>query len=161
MPIVSSTFSAGPAQGDGRRHVVERHTDGNAFVHIVEYLASVGAVHNTIMAARAVLLAETLADDEARRVNGSALVLTQQTIPQYLSRLRLSYQPSAGAGTCRIAHRMLKHLADNDCTPAQMRTAWGLSVTDWTAKAANLQLKADKWNNLRSAENAMTSEVGD
>ena len=161
MPITASTFTLGPLQPDGRRPVIERHTASAVLVIFVEYLATSGTNHNAVMVARATLLNDVLADEEARSLNGGAFVLQQQTKAQYLTWLRLRYQQSAGAGTCRIAHRMLKHIADNDCTVAEMRTAWGLSVANWTTKATELQLKADKWNNLRSAENAMTSEVGD
>lgn len=161
MPITASTLTLGPVQPDGRRPVIERHTASTGLVIFVEYLATAGTDYTLVMTARAALLADILADEEARGMNGGALTLQHQTKAQYLLNLRVRYMRSVREDTCRLAHRMLKHITDNDCTPAEMRTAWGMTVADWTAKATNLQLKADKWNNLRSAENAMNSEVGD
>lgn len=54
MPIVSSTHTVGHAQRDGRRYVVELHTDDAGVVHRVEYLAAEKADYADIMAARAV-----------------------------------------------------------------------------------------------------------
>lgn len=64
MPIVSSTFSAGHAQLDGRKYVVEKHTDSVGGVHHVEYLAPAGADYQAIANARAVGIAEALAAQE-------------------------------------------------------------------------------------------------
>jgi hypothetical protein len=72
MPIASSSFSLGPVQKDGRRYVSERHTDSTGEVHAVEYLASNGAGHAAIMAARALEISDALADDEAVRIANGA-----------------------------------------------------------------------------------------
>lgn len=161
MPIVSSSFAVGPTQPHGYSPVTEMHTDSNGTVHTASYLAAPGTAYATVMSARAVLIAETLADEEERAVNGGALSLKHQTKAQYLLKLRQSYLRSTQADTCRIAHRMLRHLANNECTVGEMRTAWGMTVSQWTTKAALLQLKADKWTSYRNAETAMNNEAGD
>lgn len=66
MPIVSSTHSVGHAQQDGRRDVTEAHTDGVGEVHRVEYLATAGTDYVAVRDARALVIAEQLAEAEAK-----------------------------------------------------------------------------------------------
>lgn len=66
MPIVSSTHTAGHAQADGRRYVTETHTDSDGGVHVAEYLAAVDADYVAIRDARALVIAEQLAEAEAQ-----------------------------------------------------------------------------------------------
>jgi len=54
--IVSSDFTVGHAQADGRRYVTERHTFDDGSVEVVEYLADSKADHAAIMAARALVI---------------------------------------------------------------------------------------------------------
>lgn len=69
MPIVSSVHSVGHEQVDGRRYVVEQHTDSTGAVHVREYLA--GTVDYTaIRNARAALLEAELAENEVDQVTG-------------------------------------------------------------------------------------------
>lgn len=66
MPIVSSTYKVGHAQANGRRYVEEFHTDSNGVVHRVEYGPMPdGTDYQAIMEARAVQIAEQLAQQEA------------------------------------------------------------------------------------------------
>lgn len=72
MPIVSSTYRIdGHAQADGRRYVIEDHTDSTGVVHRVEYLAASGTDYQSVADARAIAIAEALvaAEFEAT-VNG-------------------------------------------------------------------------------------------
>lgn len=66
MPIVSSTHTVGHAQVDGRRYVVETHTDSEGVVHSAEYLAAVGTDYAAVRDARAVQIADQLAEAEAQ-----------------------------------------------------------------------------------------------
>lgn len=66
MAVVSSSYSVGHAQADGRRYVVELHTDSTGFVHRVEYgQMADGTDYQAIMEARAVQISEQLAQQEA------------------------------------------------------------------------------------------------
>lgn len=65
MAIVSSTHTVGHAQIDGRRYVVESHTDHLGIVRAVEYLAAVGTNYVAVRAARAAQLDVQLAEAEA------------------------------------------------------------------------------------------------
>lgn len=84
-----------------------------------------------------------------------------QTKVQYLRRLRERYRDAVKMDACRLAHRILKHLADGDVTLVQMQNAWGMTAQEWAAKAVNLQARADKWLAFKAAENAASNEAGD
>lgn len=64
MPIVSSTHTVGHAQRDGRRYVVELHTDSTGKVHRVEYGPVSVVDYVAIRSARAAALADHLAETE-------------------------------------------------------------------------------------------------
>lgn len=64
--IVSSSYTVGHAQADGRRFVVELHTDSAGVVHRVEYGPMPdGTDYQAIMEARAAQIGEQLAAQEA------------------------------------------------------------------------------------------------
>ena len=65
VSIVSSIHTVGHAQVDGRHYVTEAHTDHLGVVHRVEYLAAVGTDYAAVRDARAVQIADRLAEDEA------------------------------------------------------------------------------------------------
>ena len=72
MPIVSSEYVLeGHTQADGRRYVNETHTDHLGGLHLVSYLAAVGADYAAIMASRVPGIEERLAEEEADRVIGA------------------------------------------------------------------------------------------
>lgn len=88
-----------------------------------------------------------------------ALTLQHQTKVQYLVRLRNRYRAAERRQACRLAWRMLQHLADGDVTLAQMQNAWNMTPAEWAVKAAALQVRADKWAAILAAE-ASTDAVG-
>lgn len=70
MPIVTSTHTVSRPQKDGRRYVVEQHTDDLGAVLLVEYLAAADADHASIRTARAAQINEALAEAEATELSG-------------------------------------------------------------------------------------------
>ena len=90
-----------------------------------------------------------------------ALNLQHQTKVQYLKRLRERYRDAAKLEACRLANKVLQHLADGDVTLAQMQNAWNMTPAEWTAKAAQLQTKANKWTAYKAAETTAQNEAGD
>jgi hypothetical protein len=65
VSIVSSTYEVGVPQIDGRTYVIEWHTDHTGAVHRIEY-GSIGIIdYQAVMEARAVQIAQALADAEA------------------------------------------------------------------------------------------------
>lgn len=73
MPIVSSRFEVGHQQRDGRRYVVEWHTDSTGKEHRIEYGPMPdGTDYQTIMVNRAALLSDELAQQELEAlINGA------------------------------------------------------------------------------------------
>lgn len=73
MSIVTSTYAVGHAQPDGRKYVVESHTDDVGQAYRVEYLAAVGTDYGAVMTARAAQINDQLAEAEAQALidNGS------------------------------------------------------------------------------------------
>lgn len=67
MGIVSSNHIVGHLQKDGRRYVIENHTDSVGVVHSREYLAPVGADYMAIRTAHAAILEQFLAEAEANQ----------------------------------------------------------------------------------------------
>lgn len=66
MAIVSSVYEVGHAQRDGKRFVVELHTDSAGKVHRIEYGPMPdGTDYQGIMEARAAVISEQLAAQEA------------------------------------------------------------------------------------------------
>lgn len=88
-----------------------------------------------------------------------ALTLQHQNKVQYLVRLRNRCRAAEKRQACRLAWRILQHLAAGDVTLAQMQNAWNMTPDEWTAKAALLQVRADKWTAILAAE-ASTDAVG-
>lgn len=70
MPISFSVFILGPVQVDGRRYVLETHTEDTGNVTKVEYLAGAGTNYQAVMDARVLVLTEPLQDLEARELSG-------------------------------------------------------------------------------------------
>jgi hypothetical protein len=90
-----------------------------------------------------------------------ALNLQHQTKVQYLRRLREMYRSAKRLDCCRLASRILGHLESGDCTVTQMQTAWNMSAAEWAVRAAQLQIRADKWTAYKAAEALAANEAGD
>lgn len=77
MPIVSSTYTEGPTQQDGRRYVTERHTDDAGQVYTYEWLGAQDATQ--VVQARAASLDTQLAERAAAAatVAGTLLPLSK------------------------------------------------------------------------------------
>lgn len=67
MSIVSSAIVEDHAQIDGRRSIIEHHTDDQGVVYAVFYLAEAEAVVEEMLPIRAALLEAALAEQAARR----------------------------------------------------------------------------------------------
>lgn len=138
--IVSSSYTEDAhAQKDGRRFVTETHTDSAGAVHQVSYKASPGMDLQAIMAARAVALSEQLAEGEVDGALENWQGVAQQTKAQFADRLRRRFKNAEGAECARIARWILARIVAGDFTDAQLRTAFGLTVTQWNNLKARLQ----------------------
>jgi hypothetical protein len=64
MGIISSSYTEGHAQVDGRHYITEIHVDSDGKQHQIEYLANSGYDYDAKMNARAAILSEQLAEAE-------------------------------------------------------------------------------------------------
>lgn len=154
MAIVSSEFFVGALQADGRAYVREEHTDHLGQVHRREY-GPVGQVdYAAICAARAVRLAEILAEAEFldRITRVGALGLQHQVAADFATRLRERYRLLGKADAAYLSWWVIEMINAGHVTDAQVRNAFGMTVQQYTnLKTNKLQPQHDLWVALEAA----------
>lgn len=136
----------GTVQKDGRRWVVEVHSDGQGQFARIEYLCPVGANTDTIASARDTQLVIDYADNEAlSALDVDAMpTLRFQTAGQFRTRIRNLYKISSAYLCCKIARWIIRRIAAGDVTDAQMQNAFNLTANQWTTLKTKMQnLAAD------------------
>lgn len=155
--IVSSTFVVGPAQKDGRVWVSESHTDHLGVVHLFQWLASHGADHAAVCAARAPRISQALAESEfleaIERETWSPV--QHQTGTEFAARFRARYKDSSKVECAKLAKWLLDQIDAGNFTDAAVRTAFGMTTTQWNT------LKTNKLTPLRTAYNAVLAAQGE
>lgn len=148
----SSTYTVGHAQADGRRHVIERHLDDAGVERIVEY-GPVGLVdYSAIMTVRAAAMDAALADAEVDECVASNTMRAQyQTAAQFAARLRLRYQSAGNEKAARIATWILDRITAGQLTDLQVRTAFGMTTTQYNAMKTRMTTVRTQWLAIQSA----------
>lgn len=80
-----------------------------------------------------------------------ALNLKHQTAAQFAERLRERYRTSEREDAARIAKWLLSAITAGDITDAQVRSAFDLTTTQWTALKSKMQTLVDNYNAVQSA----------
>jgi hypothetical protein len=153
MAIVSSTCALGHPQADGRRYVAESHTDSAGGVHRREY-GPVGEVdYAAILAARAQALGAELAEVEAGLAfeQDAAPVLVHQTAVQLAARFREAYRNASDIRQARMATWLLARIVAGHFTDAQVRNAFGLTVTQYNNLKARMTTLRDQYAAVMAA----------
>lgn len=83
-----------------------------------------------------------------------ALILKHQTPEAFIARVRQAYRDGDSDRLVKIARFLVARVQAGDVTDAQLRTAFGLNATQWTALKARMQ-------QLITADNAVKSAVGE
>ncbi len=80
-----------------------------------------------------------------------ALILKHQTPEAFIARVRQAYRDGNSEQLVKIARFLIARVQAGDVTDAQLRTAFGLNNTQWTALKTKMQalIKAD--NDIKSA----------
>lgn len=148
------TVQIGHAQADGRRYVVEIHSDGSGEFARVEYLAAVGADTSAIATARNARLLVEYADSEAAQAIeiDRAPVLRFQTGAEFLQRLRAFYREAGKERCARIARWIIRRLDAGHVTAAQLRTVFGLTVAQWSTLETKMRNLAASLDAVDAAE---------
>ncbi len=151
----SSAFTVGHPQADGRAYVAERHVDDAGIEHLGEY-GPVGAVdYAAILAARALALDANLAEIELDECIASGTVRTQyQTAAQFAARFRARYARATREDAARLAAWLIDRITAGQLTDLQVRTAFGLTTTQYNAMKTRM-------NNLRTNWRAVQAAAGE
>jgi len=151
---MSFTVTVGHTQVDGRKYVLEVHSDAQGEFSRVEYLSAVGADTDAIATARNAQLLIQFADQEVQSAvdDDTAPTTRFQTIDEFLSRLRGFFGNARSTQACRIALWVVKRLQDGTVTPAQLRTAFNLNVARWNTLQTKMQTISDALLTVEEAE---------
>ena len=149
MPITSSAAAwDGPAQRDGCRAVVEVHTLSFGDPISFTYRAPIGLDIQALAAQRAASLLTQLQDEEAEAILGTdaSFTLRHQTGSQFAARMRERFRTAEQQEACRLAWWLIRRLVATDLSDAQCRTAFGITLVQWTAiRTTHLQPKHDAY----------------
>lgn len=151
----SSLVAIGHPQADGRRYITETHIDVIGDRHVIEYGPVPALDYAVTLAARAAQLDAQLADEELQHCIDSGTVKTQhQTAAQFAARFRERYRAASKEEAARLATWIIDRITAAQITDAQVRNAFGLTVTQYNA------LKT-RWTNLRTQWLAINAAAGE
>ena len=151
MSIVSSVIQSDRSQADGRRKIVEAHTDHVGGIHRRQYMAAIGDNVQAGLTAAAAVIETTLASDEVNNNVGSieegsaVTTFVHSTVGLLRTALRERFRNARGIILANLAEFCLT------LTNAQLQSLFGVSAgAETTALRARLQAKVDKRNSLRA-----------
>jgi len=154
VSITNSTYEFdGPVQADGRRYVRETHTDHLGALHLISYLAAVGADYSSIMAARVAQIEAGLADLEyANNLSNDALATQHITKADLLAKFREAYRSASKEDLARLATWVIRRVTQGDVTEAQLQSAFGLTDPQYATLRAKMLALRDHWVAVQAAE---------
>lgn len=153
---LTSSFTLGVFQQDGRRYVTEAHVDQFGVHWPYEYLAAIGADYAALLATHAARIASAIERGELNAMLqlGAPLTLRYVTKAQLGNYFRDAYKVASKEEACRLAKWMLDHIDAGDVTDAQVQNFFGYTTPQYNA------LKT-KFSAQRDAYNAMLAAVGE
>lgn len=80
-----------------------------------------------------------------------AILLKHQTVEAFVARVRAAYRDGNTDTLLKVARFLVARIQAGDITAAQVRTAFGLNSTQWTALRARMQALIDADNTVKSA----------
>lgn len=153
MAVTVAAAYSGPTQSDGRRYARETYSEGGSVVQVLDYLAAAGLDIAAIATARLTSVSNALADKESSDATqvDRAPVLRFQTGSQFLDRLRALYRVSSNLECARLARWIANRVDAGDVTVTQIRTAFGMTLVEWTAFKTKLDNLRDRLNTVEAA----------
>lgn len=147
------TVTVGHAQRDGRRYVLEVHTDGQGEFARVTYLAPVGADHDAIATAREPVLLASAAEQEAESAIEDNVMpaLRFQNATQFVARVRAFYRDHNADALARVAVWMRNRIQAGDITEAQFQSAFGFDAGQWSTFKTQMQSLAAAYDEVNAA----------
>ena len=80
-----------------------------------------------------------------------AITLKHATLAQLGTAFRERFRVSEGVETARLARWLLERIADGTFTETQVRTFFGLNLTQWTALKAKVTTLRDRYAEVLAA----------
>lgn len=154
MGIASSTYTLGPVQKDGRTSCTERHISADGREFVVEYWLPAGGDPVAIMTARAAQLATALVDGDCAAAVFERpwdAPLVHATLADLSAWVRQQYRHAQRERLAMIARRILEWLANGRFTDLQLRTAFGLTNTQWNEVKTKMQTLVTSWSAIERA----------
>lgn len=155
MAIVSSTYTVGGAQIDGRHYVREDHVDNLGAHWVLEYLADVGTDYSAVMAARVAGLWDRIVDGDCAQVlSESRPMVIYATKTQLANAFKVAFKNATKVEAARLATWLLNRIDDATWTEAQVYNALGYTSNQWTNTVK------PRLEGYRTAYNAVISATG-
>lgn len=158
--IISSAYTIGTVQIDGRVFVTEIHTwDSGLQPTILEY----GPVPPTldfqaIANDRALVIMQSKRDEEAQdNINEGRYILIYNTETQMLNYLYELYTFSIGMETCRLARWIIDRLDQSAFSITAIRTVWGMTISQWNTFNGVLDTYAASYTSVNAARGTVLS----
>ncbi len=112
MTIVSSVVSEDVIRKDGRRNIIERHTDHLGIAHAVRYMAEEGQDTAPLLAQHATQIARSLRDNELEQARDSledgvdpSTVTVEHSTRNQMRRFQRDWCYRGGNRTCDAHYR--------------------------------------------------------
>jgi hypothetical protein len=150
---MSFTVHVGHAQVDGRKYVLEVHSDAQGELARLEYLAEENADFNAIATARTANLIEQLAQQELEDavLNDVMPALRFQTASEFVQRMREAFRNRGREVLCRLARWILNRIDAGDLTDLQVRNAFGLTNPEYNTLKTKMTVLRDALNSVDNA----------
>lgn len=139
---MTSSFTTGVTQKDGRVYVRERIVDDFLVEHIFEYLATANGPFATNLTTRVAWITPYLKAWEAQKLFSDLNIFTfrYNTPTELAAAFRAEYLASKGRRTSELARWILNGIDSGAFTDAAVRTAFGLSVANYNTLKAKFAL---------------------
>ena len=134
-------------QADGRRWVVEIHSDAQGEVARIEYKGRDTDDRNAIASARSTILLSELAIQELKNAiaNDVKPAMRYATAQQFANYLAEIYPTLTGEQQAHLSWWINNRLVAGDVTDAQMQNLFGLTAGQWATRKAKIQTLAAQY----------------
>lgn len=153
MALTVQIIPEGHAQKDGRRWVVEVHSDAQGEVARISYKGRDTDDRNAIASARSGRILSDLAIQELKdaiqqNIKPAMRFATAQQFANYIAE---TYPSLTGEQQAHLAWWISNRLAAGDVTDAQMQNLFGLTAGQWNTRKAKIQTLAAQYEAVQNA----------
>lgn len=150
---LTSSYTTGPKQRNGRVKVYEKHVDRSGYAHIHVYPAADGMDRDALLARHAAQIEEALKASEAEmltRTDDSPA--KHATAAEVLAANREAYRFAVGQVAAELARWFLRSIQRGEYTDQEVSTAFGLAGRPWQDAKARMQVSSDALTEVEKAK---------